>query len=95
MTATWCRSLGFPHYTVIDPLPNPAHDDSDGDPYGYGGYACAPYGYTPREEEAEEEQQRFWLRCVSYEGPEEKSVDCDIGAGFRSNNAAARATRSA
>ena len=77
-----CRQLGFPHGTLVDPLTNPA--DRETTPNDYGGYDYSPY--IPDEEEASEEQERFWLNRVQCRGPEEKLLDCDLGQGFRTNN---------
>lgn len=38
-------------------------------------------------EEAEEPSERFWLSSVTCRGPEGRLIDCDLGPGFRENNA--------
>ena len=83
-----CRQIGFPHGTVIDPATIPP--DQERIENDYGGYTYGPY--IQEEEEAEESQERFWLNRVSCFGPEEKLVDCDLGRGFRSDNAGCRAS---
>eukprot|EP00892_Ulva_mutabilis_P004962 jgi/Ulvmu1/2838/UM144_0002.1 len=74
-----CRQLGFPHGTTVDPSTNP--------PNFIPGQDSFYTSYDPDIEEAEERQDRFWLNQVSCRGPEERLVDCDIGPGFRQNNA--------
>ena len=76
-----CRQLGFPHGTVVAPYTIPPDEQRVAERFG---------PYTPQEEEAEESQERFWLNRVSCFGPEDKLVDCDRGAGFRTDNAGCR-----
>ena len=78
-----CRQLGFPHGSTIDPTansPDPGPDE----------YTYLPFGVFrdyDNIEEAEEQQARFWLNGVTCRGPEERLVDCDLGAGFQQDNA--------
>lgn len=76
-----CRELGFRHGTVVDPSTNPPDVVDD------GGYYTS---YNPDIEEADEPQARFWLNRVTCRGPEDRLIDCDIGQGFRQNNAGCR-----
>lgn len=71
-----CRQLGFPHGTPVNPAS--LEDRNTGSDY-------LDYGYFPADE-AEEPQERFWLRDVQCRGPEERLLDCRLGEGFLSNN---------
>ena len=77
-----CRQLGFPHGTRVDPLtarppspeaPSSPSSNNDDD--------------VPPAEEAEEPVERFWLSDVTCSGLEGRLIDCDLGEGFRINNA--------
>eukprot|EP00892_Ulva_mutabilis_P005579 jgi/Ulvmu1/3393/UM016_0009.1 len=77
-----CRQLGFPHGTLVDPLNNPPEPERN-----YNDYGGLTYGpYEPEAEEADEPQDRFWLNFVDCRGPEDTLLQCDLGAGFRTNN---------
>lgn len=43
--------------------------------------------YSDEADEAEEPQTRFWLNEVTCSGPEAMLTDCQLGLGFRTNNA--------
>ena len=85
-----CRQLGFPHGTRVDPLtarpPPPEQAPSPYSSYYYSYY----YDYGSATEEAEEPVERFWLSEVTCSGPEGRLIDCDLGPGFRNNNAGCR-----
>eukprot|EP00892_Ulva_mutabilis_P007291 jgi/Ulvmu1/4934/UM204_0006.1 len=86
-----CRQLGFPHGTRVDPLtarPPPPTPDPDVAPSPYSSYYYGNYyDYSSITEEAEEPVDRFWLSSVMCNGPEGRLIDCDLGQGFRNNNA--------
>ena len=86
-----CRQLGFPHGTRIDPLTTrpPPPTPADGEaPSPYSTYYYSSYyDYRTISEEAEEPVDRFWLSEVACSGPEGRLIDCDLGQGFRNNNA--------
>ena len=88
-----CRQLGFPHGTRIDPLtsrpPPPSTPDYEALSPDATSYSSSynDYVYSPSMEEAEEAVDRFWLSEVTCSGPEGRLVDCDVGPGFRDNNA--------
>lgn len=67
-----CRQLGFPYATRVDPL-TPLPQDQ-----------IPPRSTFEGPVEAEEPEDRFWLYDGDLEcrGPEERLVDCDVGAGF-------------
>ena len=83
-----CRQLGFPHGTRIDPLTAEAPRPSppDGEPPSPNAIYY-DYGSIDPTEEAEEPVDRFWLSEVTCSGPEARLIDCDLGEGFRNNNA--------
>eukprot|EP00892_Ulva_mutabilis_P005899 jgi/Ulvmu1/3681/UM017_0097.1 len=87
-----CRQLGFPHGTRVDPLtarpPPPVDEDAAPSPYSTYYYSYF-YDYTAAEE-AEEPVDRYWLSSVMCNGPEARLIDCDLGRGFRNNNAGCR-----
>ena len=88
-----CRQLGFPHGTRVDPLTSrprrPARGDGNSSSPDTGTtdyYYTSDYGvFAP--EEAVEPVERFWLSEVACSGPEGRLIDCDLGPGFRNNNA--------
>lgn len=82
-----CRQLGFPHGTRVNPLnARPPPDEVTDYPYGTVDYSYRSYDYTDAEE-AEELVDRFWLSSVSCIGTERNLTQCDLGVGFRENNA--------
>ena len=74
-----CRQLGFPHGTRVDPLTAQPPSTEAPSPFNADN--------RPPAEEAEEPVERFWLRDVACSGPEGRLVDCNLGQGFRNNNA--------
>ena len=88
-----CRQLGFPHGTRVDPLTAqrpPLTPDGTPSLFStdyYTDYYTYVYDYDPPTEEAEEPAERFWLSSVACAGPEAQLVDCNLGRGFRDNNA--------
>ena len=85
-----CRQLGFPHGTRIDPLtsrPPPSPPDGEAPSPYTTYYYSSYYDYDSITEEAEEPVDRFWLSEVTCSGPEGRLIDCDLGEGFRNNNA--------
>ena len=78
-----CRQLGFPHGTMVDAETNPPDRERIYD--DYGGYSYIDY--VAEMEENLAPQDRFWLNVLNCRGPEDTILDCDLGQGFRSNNA--------
>ena len=89
------RQLGFPHGNRIDPLtarppaltPEEAEAAPTGNPSDYGSDYTNSGDFPSDTEEAEEPVERFWLSAVGCSGPERHLIDCNLGPGFRNNNA--------
>ena len=74
-----CRQLGFPHGTRVDPLTAQPPSTEAPSPFNADN--------RPPAEEAEEPVERFWLSDVACSGLEGRLVECNLGQGFRNNNA--------
>ena len=80
-----CRQLGFPHGTMVDALTITVQERIYNE---YGGLLYDDY--VTEVEENLAPQDRFWLNVLDCRGPEDTILDCDLGQGFRADNAGCR-----